>query len=427
MRYMLLIAGRRSLITNKSIGIAALGLAVQLMAGLPAMAQSAPAASQRPALMDRQREIALALSACPAPVASKAAVYVLEESGYVKVRDGENGFTAIVQHTLPTSQGPQCMDAEGARTMLPRMLKVAELQAQGKSREEIKRFMADASAKGLFQPPSRPGVNYMLSTENLVPNEKGVPVPFPPHVMVYAPYLTNTAIGVGPDLGPDGNFVGPATVALEGTPQALIIIPVGTPADPAHQMEPQTEREKEIALALSACPAPVANKAGVYVRGETGYIKVRESENGFTAITTFPAGQVAPLCMDAEGTRTSLVRVLKTAELRAQGKSPEEIKRFVGEAYARGLFQPPSRAGVNYMLSPHNRLLNEKGQVVPFPSHVMVYAPYLTNADIGVGRELGPDGNLIGPATVFAEGTPEAMIIVPVGPSSDASRQVHQH
>jgi hypothetical protein len=98
------------------------------------------------------------------------------------------------------------MDAEGTRTHLPRILKVAELRAQGKSREEIQRFVADAFAKGIFQPPSRPGVDYMLSTQNLVPNEKGIVVPFPPHVMFYAPYLTNAELGVDrTDLGPDGN------------------------------------------------------------------------------------------------------------------------------------------------------------------------------------------------------------------------------
>jgi hypothetical protein len=37
--------------------------------------------------MDRQKEIALALSACPPSVATKAAVYVLDKSGYVKARD----------------------------------------------------------------------------------------------------------------------------------------------------------------------------------------------------------------------------------------------------------------------------------------------------------------------------------------------------
>jgi hypothetical protein len=43
------------------------------------------------------------------------------------------------------------MDAEGTRTFLPRILKVAELRAQGKNSEEIKRFVADTFAKGVFQ------------------------------------------------------------------------------------------------------------------------------------------------------------------------------------------------------------------------------------------------------------------------------------
>jgi hypothetical protein len=62
-------------------------------------------------------------------VPSKPAVYVLDNSGYVKVRDSENGFTAIVQHSLTTSQEPQCLDTKGTRALLPRMLKVAELRA----------------------------------------------------------------------------------------------------------------------------------------------------------------------------------------------------------------------------------------------------------------------------------------------------------
>jgi hypothetical protein len=162
-------------------------------------------------------------------VASKAAVYVLEASGYVKVRDGQNGFTAIVQHAMPTSQDPQCMDAEGTRTILPRYLKVAELRAQGKTTEEIKRVVADAFAAGVFQAPTRPGVDYMLSSENRTPNEKGIVVPFPPHVMFYAPYLTNADLGAS---GQSGG--GPAFVAGEGTPSALIIVPVPAHTDPGH-------------------------------------------------------------------------------------------------------------------------------------------------------------------------------------------------
>jgi hypothetical protein len=204
--------------------ICLLGLAVHILLSACAVAQS-PQASTNPQtpLMDRQKEIALALSACPPTVATKAAVYVLEKSGYLKVRESQNGFTAIVQHALPNSQDPQCMDAEGTRTFLPRHLKVAELRAQGKNREEINRFVADAFAKGIFQPPSRPGVDYMLSPENItvVDAEKGIVAPFPPHVMFYGPYLTNA------DLGSDGNTSGPVFVAGEGSPHALIIVPVG--------------------------------------------------------------------------------------------------------------------------------------------------------------------------------------------------------
>jgi len=157
-----------------------------------------------------------------------------DTSGYVKVRDNRNGVTAIVHHSLPTSQEPQCIDAEGTRALLPRILKVAELRAQGKSPDEIKRFVADALAKGILQPPTRPGVDYMLSTENLVPNAKGVVVPFPPHVMFYAPYLTNADLGADGELGPDGNPVGPAFVAGEGSPYTLIIVPVGAHTGPSH-------------------------------------------------------------------------------------------------------------------------------------------------------------------------------------------------
>lgn len=221
--------------TNKSYGITPTLKSIRLLgllapiAASAAMAQSTSAPSQTPPLMDREKEIAMALSACPPSVASKAAVYVLEKSGYVKVRDSQNGFTALVQHTMPVSQEPECVDAEGTRTVLPRMLKVAELRAQAKSSEEIKRFMADALVKGLVQPTARPGVTYMLSTENVVPDGKGGTEHFPPHVMFYAPYLTNADLGSGGEA--EG---GPAFVTLEGTPFALIIVPVGAHTGPGH-------------------------------------------------------------------------------------------------------------------------------------------------------------------------------------------------
>jgi hypothetical protein len=205
-------------------------LALHVGVSVATGAQSAaPGEGATPALLDRDKEIGLALSACPAAVAGKAAVYVLGKSGYVKVRDSQNGFTALVQHSMITSQEPQCMDSEGTRTFLPRMLKVAELRAQGKSAEEIQAIIAAAVAKGVLQPPTRPGIDYMLSTENRVPDEKGRVAAFPPHVMFYAPYLTNA------DLGSGGQSAGgPAFVAGEGTPYALVIVTIGVHEGSTH-------------------------------------------------------------------------------------------------------------------------------------------------------------------------------------------------
>jgi hypothetical protein len=213
------------------IGARIVMLAFQLVTTHDAASQSL-SANQYPPLMDRQREIALALSSCPTTLADKAGVYVLEASGYAKVRETQNGFTAIVQHSVPGAQEPQCMDAEGTRTILPRILRVAEWRAQGKSADEIRRLVGEAFAKGVFQPPSRVGINYMLSTENVVPDDRGGIASFPPHVMFYAPFLTNA------DIGSEGQAAGgPAFVAAQGTPYALIIVPVpvGTHSDASHR------------------------------------------------------------------------------------------------------------------------------------------------------------------------------------------------
>src|SRR5262245_40745518 len=104
-----------SSVTRTCILMFAAQLAVVTSAGA-----QATQASGTPPLMDREKEIALALSSCPPSVARNASVYVLQKSGYMKTRKGQNSFTAIVQHATPTSQEPQCMDAEGARAFLPR-------------------------------------------------------------------------------------------------------------------------------------------------------------------------------------------------------------------------------------------------------------------------------------------------------------------
>ena len=50
----------------------------------------------------------------------------------------------------------------------------------------------------------------------------------------------------------------------------------------------------------------------------------------------------------------------------------------------------------------------------------------LTNADLGSDGALGPDGNPVGPAFVAGEGSPHALIIVPVGAHQSAGHSAAQ-
>lgn len=173
---------------------------------------------------------------------------------------------------------------------------------------------------------------------------------------------------------------------------------------------PLLPREREIALAKSAGPAEVADKATIYALEASGYVKVQEGSNGFTCIVTRSVpGSQEPACHDSEASATFVAASLRKAELRAQGKSAEEIERALEADFEAGRLRHPRRTGIIYMLSTENLVPDvTTGRVVPYPPHLMFYAPGLTNADIGT--KLAIDS----PLFVIFEGTPMAMIIVPV-------------
>ena len=155
------------------------------------------AAQDLPEIPPQQQEMELALSAAPEHLREAASVYVLTESGYEKVRDGSNGFTCIVYRDHPLSQKPTCWDAEGTETIVPRVLFEGELMMQGKSRAEIVAAVNKGFEDGRFISPRRPGVAYMLSPHiKRFIARTGETGTFPPHVMFYAPNLTNADIGV---------------------------------------------------------------------------------------------------------------------------------------------------------------------------------------------------------------------------------------
>ena len=172
-------------------------------------------------------------------------------------------------------------------------------------------------------------------------------------------------------------------------------------------VDASTPEAVQVALAESA--GPVGREAAIYVIGPKGYRKVREGRNGFTClISRERRDTLEPECFDAEGTATVVpVRLFVEAE-RAAGAADETIAKRVNEGYASGRFIAPRKPGIVYMLSAHNYVFDpERKQIIHFPGHLMFYAPYATEKEVGTGP---------GAPYIVAPGTPHAlMIVVPAG------------
>jgi hypothetical protein len=203
---------------------------------------------------------------------------------------------------------------------------------------------------------------------------------------------------------------------------ALVAAPVSLPVPTLSQnsvirvYDASMPPDQQVALALSAAPDGVAANATAYILGPRGYVKAREGSNGVSCLvqrsfTKTGETTVAPMCFDAEGSRTTMLVYMRKEELHDAGKSDAEIAADIKAGYADGRFRAPSRPGVLYMLSCQNRLGPDPktGEPVSFPPHLMFYAPNMTPQDLGYQSQATV------PALVLA-GTPGALMVVIPGP-----------
>jgi hypothetical protein len=179
--------------------------------------------------LPREQKIKLAESAAPSEISGHATVYVLERTGYGKVREGSNGFSCLVDRQTPPNSEPTCFDAEGSATTLPTRIYVEEQRAKGKTEEQIKAELDEGYKSGRFRAPSKPGIVYMMSDSAyiLVP-EKNQIFHVPPHLMFYAPYATDKDIG-SPPAGVDM-----PRLIRAGQPDAYIIVVPGQGSHAGH-------------------------------------------------------------------------------------------------------------------------------------------------------------------------------------------------
>jgi len=166
--------------------------------------------------LPRDLEIQLALSALPSHLRDNATVYVLNPAkGFEVARKGTNGFHAFVARTGDdTFKGswplmeyrsdilyPISFDQAGSKAQMRVFFDAAEMQARGTPPGELKRIMQDRYKAGFYKAPQRAGISYMLSPvlrTYFSPEESDrvMTINFP-HVMYYAPDISNEDIGGG--------------------------------------------------------------------------------------------------------------------------------------------------------------------------------------------------------------------------------------
>ena len=153
-------------------------------------------------------------------------------------------------------------------------------------------------------------------------------------------------------------------------------------------------QEQEVELALSAAPEHLRSDATVYVFGKKGYERIRSGKNGFTCMVNRDGNQsgdndLKPTCWDAEGSATIVPVMLRVGELMSSGKTAKEIADDIRAGFDAGRFFSPRKSGIAYMLrgdvqyDPKTKEISKTS----FPPHYMIYAPGVTNADIGVNAD----------------------------------------
>jgi len=187
-----------------------------LLLSLTASAENkqAPKEMKKIEPLPRDLEIQLALSALPPHLRDNATVYVLNlDRGFEVARKGTNGFHTFVARTGDdTFRGswplkeyrddilyPVSFDSAGTKAQMRVFFDAAEMQAKGTPPGELKKIIKDRFKKGYYKAPKRAGVSYMLSPilrTYLNPDENESVVTLSvPHVMYYAPNVSNEDIG----------------------------------------------------------------------------------------------------------------------------------------------------------------------------------------------------------------------------------------
>lgn len=174
------------------------------------------------------------------------------------------------------------------------------------------------------------------------------------------------------------------TTKLNFLAAAILVIPAGAAAaSEMAELTPDCDR----ALALSAGPVTMREKAGVYILGEDGFVLDSESQNGYVCMVVRENTEgLVPQCFDKPGQSTHVKVHLDEARKKRAGMSLEQIAKERMEGFASGKYHSAREQGVVYMASNYNYIHTGAGQKLLVAPHVMYHAPGLTDEDLGAAR-----------------------------------------
>jgi hypothetical protein len=187
--------------------------------------------------MPADLETRFALSALPPALRDKATVYLLEpKKGYQLSRQGTSGVACLVERTVwewvdfrNDIYVPLCYDAVGAKAHLRVIMDAAALRAQGMGPVALKAEVENRYKNKTYKAPEKPGLSYMVAPvmRAVAPPDMKVHTLSMPHLMFYAPNITNEDIGAVPDLSVHSSLLYPFIDRQGNAEQSYMIQLIG--------------------------------------------------------------------------------------------------------------------------------------------------------------------------------------------------------
>ena len=224
-------------------------------------------------------------------------------------------------------------------------------------------------------------------------------------------------------------------MALRGAFAALLLCAPAASAATTAKMAPvdryMMARDAEIALAKSAAPPSISDKATVLVLTPRGYETAVEGSNGFVCLVerAWLAEFVNPIfwnpavrgpdCLNPAAARSVLPHDVERAKWVLAGLSiPQMIERTKAELAAKA-YAMPEPGAMSFMLSKEQKLGSQGTHWHP---HLMFFVATANDADMGAGLPGSPVLHPY-PAAPDAYGT----FLVPVGTWSDGTPAMEMH